>query len=353
LPSPEVVGVVAVTIGAPFSAFPGNIPTPPLLAAPGGVQAILPTPGETHLVQAQLDTVVTAAIAQWAHAGASAAQLAALSAITFSVADLAGHVIGDHSAGHIVIDTDAAGHGWFVDPTPWDNFEFTHAANAAGTDLFTDPTNAAAGHLDLLTAVVHEMGHELGLPDLTAAADARDLMHINLVDGERRLPTTADVAKAGGGTVSFAAVGTTAPADAAPASAAAPIGGHGGHLLLDRLADNFHFAHVSTDGPAPLPQTHAATDSSLVRGGAFDLSGLRSQFHASDFIDAVSHVAPEAGGFWAQLHDMVATRHGAVTPAAGWSDLARFGAHGDDHVNALPISPLLASYLAQHADLHT
>ena len=79
-------------------------------------------------------------------------------------------------------------------------------------------------------------------------------MHINLVDGERRLPTTADVAQAGGGTFSFAAVGTTAPADAASASAAAPIGGpHGGHPLLSRLADNFHFAHLSADGPAPLP----------------------------------------------------------------------------------------------------
>jgi hypothetical protein len=174
------------------------------------------------------------------------------------------------------------------------------------------------------------------------------------VDGERRLPTAADVAKAGGGTFSIAAVGTTAPADAAPASAAAPIGGgHGGHPLLDRLADNFHFAHVSADGPAPLPQTHPATDSSLVRGAAFDFSGLRSQFHASDFIDAVLHVAPEAGGFWAQLHDVVSTPHGAVTPTSGWSGLApMFGAHADDHFNALPISPLLASYLAQHVDLH-
>jgi hypothetical protein len=196
------------------------------------------------------------------------------------------------------------------------------------------------------------MGHELGLPDLTAASDVNDLMHIDLVDGERRLPTTADVAQAGGGTFSFAAVGTTAPADAAPASAAAPIGGgHGGHPLLDRLADNFHFAHVSADGPAPLPQTHAATDSSLVRGGAFDFSGLRS--HASDIIETMLHVVPEAGGFLAQLHDMVATRHGAVTPASGWSGLApMFGAHAGDHVNALPISPLLASYLAQHVDLH-
>jgi hypothetical protein len=35
----------------------------------------------------------------------------------------------------------------------------------------TDPSNAAAGHLDLLTTVMHEMGHELGLPDTNAPAD--------------------------------------------------------------------------------------------------------------------------------------------------------------------------------------
>src|ERR1700761_450895 len=103
-----------------------------------------------HLSQAQLDSVVAAAIAQWAHAGASASQLAALHATTFSVADLTGVTVGEERSGHITIDIDAAGHGWFVDPTPSDNAEFTHAQNAAGTDLLTDPSSAAAGHLDLL-----------------------------------------------------------------------------------------------------------------------------------------------------------------------------------------------------------
>ena len=105
----------------------------PLLATSGGVQASSPTAGETHLTQAELDSVVTAAIAEWAAAGASASQLAALHATTFTVADLAGTTIGEQSPGHITIDTDAAGHGWFVDPTPNDDFEFTHAA---GADLF-------------------------------------------------------------------------------------------------------------------------------------------------------------------------------------------------------------------------
>jgi hypothetical protein len=180
-----------------FIATAAGSPALPLLASPGGVQASTPTPGETHLTQAELNSVVDAAIAEWAAAGATPAQLALLHSITFNIADLSGNTISEESApATITIDPDADGHGWFVDPTPSDNSEFTHAANASGTDLFTDPTSAAAGHLDLMTAVTHEMGHVLGLPDLTAASDANDLMYVNLVDGERRLPDATDVAQA-------------------------------------------------------------------------------------------------------------------------------------------------------------
>ena len=123
--------------------FNGTTPTPTaptLLALSGGVQASSPTPGETHLTQVQLASVVAAAIAAWAGGGASFAQLALLQAATYGVADLSGNTIGDQTPGHITIDTDAAGHGWFVDPTPSNSSEFTHALNAAGTDLLTDPS---------------------------------------------------------------------------------------------------------------------------------------------------------------------------------------------------------------------
>src|SRR4029077_11973108 len=116
-------GGFANTAGVPGPTLPS-----PLLAASGGIQPSSPTLGEMHLTQSELDSVVAAAIAQWAAAGASASQLAALHAATFSVADLSGSIIGDESSpAHITIDTDAAGHGWFIDPTPSDNLEFTHA----------------------------------------------------------------------------------------------------------------------------------------------------------------------------------------------------------------------------------
>ena len=276
------------------------------------MQASSPTPGETHLTQAELDSVVAAAIAQWAHAGASAAQLAMLSAITFSVADLAGNTIGEQTPGHITIDTDAAGHGWFVDPTPNDNSEFTHAQNAAGTDLLTDPSNAAAGHLDLLTTVAHEMGHELGLPDTNAPAD--DLMYINLVDGERRLPDATDVAQANHNLV--AAIEAALPASA-QAATAAPIvvgtsgndtinAGLGGKILLGGGgADNFVFGpdiHLgSATAPAAQPITHVA-DYSAAQGDTFDFSALTSAFHASGIADnSLVRAVEDSSGTFATL----------------------------------------------------
>ncbi|WP_420967462.1 cadherin domain-containing protein [Bradyrhizobium sp. B120] len=161
-----------------------------MVAVSGGVEAASPTAGETNLTQTELNSVISAAIAQWATAGATASQLATMKAVTFSVASLGGNVISAESNGHITIDAGAAGHGWFVDPTPSDNFEFAHAATA--TDLFADPTSAAAGHLDLLTAVAHELGHVVGLADDTTPSHSGDLMYINLADGERRLPSAAD-----------------------------------------------------------------------------------------------------------------------------------------------------------------
>jgi hypothetical protein len=51
----------------------------------------------------------------------------------------------------IRIDDDAAGHGWFVDPTPWDDAEFATRGN-----------QGEQHRMDLLTVLTHELGHLLG-----------------------------------------------------------------------------------------------------------------------------------------------------------------------------------------------
>jgi co-chaperonin GroES (HSP10) len=352
----------ATTVGTSGTITLVNTNPPlPLLAAPGGVEASSPTTGEMHLTQAELDSVVAAAIGQWASAGASAAQLAALHAVIFSVADLAGNIIGDQGPGaHITIDTDAAGHGWFVDPTPNDNSEFTHAQNAAGTDLLTDPSNAAAGHLDLLTTVTHELGHVLGLDDVQSPAD--DLMYVNLVNGERRLPDAADVAQANDTTVAQA-VEAAMPLSA-QAAAGTPIivgtpsndtinAGHGGNILFGGGgADNFVFGPATPlNAPTPAQITHVV-DYSAAQGDTFDFSAITSQFHNSGVNDAlVVRAVEDASGKFATLQVDHIDPMG-LPSAPNWVNVAQLdGAHAGDAVNVL-VDNNHSVHLAQiHVDL--
>jgi hypothetical protein len=337
-----------------------------MLATDGGVAAATPaqaaSTGEYHLTQAELDSVVAAAISQWSAAGASASQLAALHATVFTVAALSGGVIGEQSPGQITIDASASGHGWFVDPTPNDNSEFTHALNAAGTDLYTDATSAAAGHLDLLTTVTHEMGHVLGLDDTTSASTANDLMYINLVDGERRLPDATDVAQT-------TAVGAAQNAEAAlPVSAQAAIGtaivaatagndtinaGHGGSILFGGAgADNFVFGpSIQLNAPTPAQVTHVA-DYSAAQGDTFDFSAITSAFHNSGVNDSlVVRAVEDASGKFATLQVDHIDPMG-LPSAPNWVNVAQLdGAHSGDAVNVL-IDSHSSVHLAQiHVDL--
>ena len=92
--------------------------------------------------------------------------------MTFTVADMSGLNLGAFSPTQITLDADAAGRGWYLDGTPLDDAEF--GTVFAATWMQTDPTAAPAGHYDLLTTIMHEMGHALGLGDSYASADRGD-----------------------------------------------------------------------------------------------------------------------------------------------------------------------------------
>jgi len=79
--------------------------------------------------------------------------LIALNDFTVHIDNLDGTELGWESPGIITIDADGAGYGWFIDTTPFDDVEF-----AGG--IAVDP--AALGKVDLLSAVMHEIGHVLG-----------------------------------------------------------------------------------------------------------------------------------------------------------------------------------------------
>jgi len=146
-----------------------------LTADSGATTAATPS---AALTENQVNAVANAAIRQWSSVVAPDQQ-ALLSHLQFVlVGDLPGDAvawsIGD---GITLIDENAAGLGWFVDSTPMDGREFRSGADA----LVAKPNSAAYGRMDLLTALIHEIGHALGYEHADSGS-----MESTLGTGERR-----------------------------------------------------------------------------------------------------------------------------------------------------------------------
>jgi len=131
--------------------------------------------------------VVDEAIARWVVSGlVDAAGRDVLESVTFSVADLGGLLLGVTAGTTVTLDIDAAGFGWFVDASLADDHEFAsdgegHLAAISGSE--------ADGRMDLLTVVMHELGHVLGFGHY--AADTGTVMSDTLEAGVREaLPGT-------------------------------------------------------------------------------------------------------------------------------------------------------------------
>ncbi|MEA2840969.1 MAG: hypothetical protein QOF41_2299 [Methylobacteriaceae bacterium] len=183
----------------PFGTGTGSNPTdagsaPSDSSQPGGPTSAPAASGtiSTALTQADLDPIVAQAIANWEATGLTPDQDAYLRSVSFSVSDLGGVTLGSAQSGHVRLDNDAAGRGWYVDSNPADASEFPNGV--APTDRLTDPSLLPAGHIDLLTTIEHELGHELGLDDTYAPGDSASLMYGYIVDGERRAPAAGEAA---------------------------------------------------------------------------------------------------------------------------------------------------------------
>jgi len=131
------------------------------------------------LTSAELSPIVNVAIARLAAQGLSGAQVRQLKSVSFTIADLPGATLGVAALNTITLDANAAGHGWYIDRTPFSDAEFA-AKNRRAADA-----KLAAQRIDLLTAVMHELGHTIGLEDLDPSAHRGDVMSATLAKGER------------------------------------------------------------------------------------------------------------------------------------------------------------------------
>lgn len=101
-----------------------------------------------QLAHSDMAPVLTEAFHRWQAVGVDTSSL---SNLAIRITDLGGTTLGMAAGNTIWLDDNAAGWGWFVDPTPGDDSEFTTPGNQGEQDK-----------MDLLTVIMHEMGHVLG-----------------------------------------------------------------------------------------------------------------------------------------------------------------------------------------------
>ena len=165
-------------IGSPSS---GTVGYPQLAAGqPTGA------PGGVVLTSAsQVSSIVSTAETNWEAVGANPASF---KNVQVQIANIGQGVLADTAGSVITISPNAAGFGWYVNTGGSD---FQPVAKSA--DETAKAGTAAVGHMDLLTVVEHELGHVLGLPDVSAGSAPDSLMTQTLSAGMRRMPAAGSL----------------------------------------------------------------------------------------------------------------------------------------------------------------
>jgi hypothetical protein len=144
----------------------------------------------TSVTGVTLASVLGKGLASSLDANTSGTSILLSTGITLNIADLPGGAVGQTTGTSITLDTNAAGYGWYVDPNPAANTDFLPTSNP---DVWMAKAgSAAAGKMDMLSVLLHEYGHALGLDH---SANPNDFMAPDLQPGERRLPSSAELAQ--------------------------------------------------------------------------------------------------------------------------------------------------------------
>ena len=174
-----------------------------------------------------------------------------------------GETTGEGSSAQITLDANAAGYNWFIDPTPTDNSEFLPTANP--NEWIAKAGTEAAGKMDMLSVLLHEYGHALGIEH---SVSAHDYMATTLAPGVRRLPSADELALMAklAGNLRLELAGESTPSPEAPSSPlpSVPLGGSLGLALLGRLRGNRYGGwNVAVDSASLIPQYAVAANPKL------------------------------------------------------------------------------------------
>jgi hypothetical protein len=137
-----------------------------------------------------LQGLADAARQYWADAGVS---WSALENVRFCLEALPEGIAGQQEGNVITLDDNGAGRGWYVDPSPEDALEFTNVSELAPESRwYAAEGSNPDGKLDMLSVLIHELGHVLGLRD--RYNDSQSVMASHITPGERRIPSAEDIA---------------------------------------------------------------------------------------------------------------------------------------------------------------
>ena len=210
-----------------------------------------------------------------------------LSSVPITFADLAGAAVGQTNASGITLDPTAAGYNWFIDTTPADNSEYLPTSNPY--EWVAKAGSAAYGKMDMLSVLLHEYGHALGIEH---SADGHDYMGTTLTSGVRRLPSAEEmalmqqlIAQAKGDVVGWASaqqvgMNSDLPSNApsnSPLPLPIPLSGLGLSFLGFLRSSRYGGASIEPDYSTLVTQYAVAANATLTNGSLNAADGWSTQ----------------------------------------------------------------------------
>ena len=214
-----------------------------------------------------------------------------------------GQTVGEGATAAITLDTNAAGHGWYVDPMPLGNADDYLPSSQAG--VWQAKAGSAAAHrMDMLSVLLHEYGHALGLEH---SAEAGDFMNASLQPGMRKMPTAEQLALMSQ---------LVAQLKAGNADADTSTADHTGH-------DHDHLAHTEHDHDQPGSPSSPSSPLSML--GLLPLGFVRRNASAPTTSNAGSGVSVRTHDYMTAVNPTLVNGkfHLGANGANGWES---FGA---------------------------